>query len=213
MYVFVWTDNADLQFDNDQQTNHKHYCRPDISIQSRSSIPPTSPMAAGTTSEILTRITQRAQDCLALPSMSLSRSLTPQYPHSPQRPITEISLPDAPSIQSALTAAGAAPGISLAISQAYQKRAAELRALCCSSVARVYSNQAQYPSEHRYVTEQKVLSTFTELYLRELVAWREQAVAAYLKHSSTSNTTHTSSCTVKFNHVRLISYLDPSSLL
>ncbi|KAG1795778.1 homeodomain protein 2 [Suillus plorans] len=157
---------------------------------------------AETTSEILKRITQRAQEiqCLAYPSgTASSRSFTPRS-CSPQHPIADISLPDPPPIQPALMAAGARPEISLAIEQAYQKRAADLRAIYRSAVTLVCSNQVQHPSKFRYVTEQKVLFAFTELYLKELVAWREQSVASYLKHSSTSDKIHTSSCTPKFNH-------------
>jgi hypothetical protein len=91
--------------------------------------------------------------------------------------------------------------------QVYQKRAAELRAFSLSTVALVYSNQAQHPSKFRCVTEQKVLSLFTELYLRQLAAWREECIVLYLKHSSTGDRTQTSGCTTKFNHVRLMSYL------
>ncbi|KAG2350813.1 homeodomain protein 2 [Suillus weaverae] len=159
----------------------------------------------------LKQIIQRVKDiqCLTQPFvLTSSRSFTPQS-CSPRQPIpAKISLPDPPSIQPALMAAGAPPEISLAIDQAYQKQAAELRALCHSTVTRVYSDQTQYPSKFRFVTEQKVLSSFTELYLRELVAWREQAVASYLKHASTSDKTRTSSSTAKFNHeyVPLLEY-------
>ncbi|KAG2062303.1 homeodomain protein 2 [Suillus hirtellus] len=160
---------------------------------------------------ILKQIVQRVQQIQSLSqpylSSSTSSSLACQSP-PPQPLIANISLPDPPPIQPALIAAGARPEISLAIDQAYQKRATELRSFCHSTVARVYSNQAQYPSKFRYVTEQKVLSLFTELYIRELLSWKEQAVVSYLKHSSTNDKTQISSSTAKFNHeyVPLLEY-------
>ncbi|KIK49416.1 hypothetical protein CY34DRAFT_32323, partial [Suillus luteus UH-Slu-Lm8-n1] len=112
----------------------------------------------------------------------------------------DISLPDPPPIQPALIAAGARPEISLAIDEAYQKRAAELRAFCRSTIALAYSKQAQYPSNYCHVSEQKILPAFTKLYLRQLGSWIEQAVAAYLKHPSTGARTQISGCITKFNH-------------
>nr|WDY60851.1 HD MAT HD2 protein [Suillus brevipes] len=165
---------------------------------------------AGTTSEILKRITQRAQEiqCLAHPSASTSSCLFTPRSCSPRHPIAEISLPDPPSIQPGLMAAGARPEISLAIEQVYQKRAADLRAVYHSAVTLVCSNQAQHPSKFRYVTEQKVLTSFSELYLKELMAWREQAIASFLKYSSSNNKTHIVIYTAKFNHeyVPLLEY-------
>ncbi|KAG1757151.1 homeodomain protein 2 [Suillus lakei] len=168
---------------------------------------------AGTTSveSILKRIIHHAQEtqrlCLAHPSMASSRSLAPQS-CSPQQPIANISLPDPPSIQPALITAGAHLELSLAIDQAYQKRAADLRAVYHSAVILVCSNQAQYPSQFRYVSQQKILSIFTELYVRQLMTWREEGVTSYLKHSSAGEKTHTSICTAKFNHeyVPLLEY-------
>jgi hypothetical protein len=142
---------------------------------------------------------------------SVSTSLCPLSQSPPRQPIANISLPDPPPIQPALLTAGALPKISLAIEQAYQKRAVDLRAFYHSALTLMCTNQAQYPSKFRYLPEEKVLPAFIELYLRQLVTWREQAVASYLKYSSTK--THTSSCTAKFNHVRLMSCLRPSSPL
>jgi hypothetical protein len=169
---------------------------------------------AGTTSEILKRITQRAQDCLALPSIStLSHSFKfPPQSCSPRRPI-DITLPDPPPIQPALIAAGAHLDISLAMDQEYQKRAAELRVFCRSAAANVCSNQAQYPSKFRYVSEQKIMSVFTELYLKQLVTWRDDCVALYLKHSTAGDKPQPSIGTPKFNYVRLVSCLCLSSLV
>ncbi|KAG2076873.1 homeodomain protein 2 [Suillus decipiens] len=154
---------------------------------------------------ILKQIIQRGQDCLVLPSTS-SRLFTPQS--SPRQPIAHISLPDPPPIQSALIAAGASPEISLSMDQAYQKRAADLRGLYHSTITLICSNQAQSPSKFRYVSEQKIQSVFTELYLRQLATWREEGVHLYLKHPSTGDKTQSSSCTAKFNHeyVPLLEY-------
>ncbi|KAG1885469.1 homeodomain protein 2 [Suillus subluteus] len=165
---------------------------------------------AGMTSEILKRIIQHSQDFVthssvnvATSSCSLECQSLPRQSH-----IVNISLPDPPPIQPALMAAGACPEISLAMDQAYQKRAVDLQALCRSAVSLVCSNQAQYPSKFRYVSEQKVISVFTELYLKQLVTWREEGVVLYLKHSSTGDKINTSSCTTKFNneYVPLLEY-------
>ncbi|KAG1783501.1 homeodomain protein 2 [Suillus placidus] len=165
-------------------------------------------MAGTTPVEILKRIAQRAQECLAHPSVSASPRLFAPQSCSPRQSIANFSLPDPPPIQPALIAAGARPEISLAIEQAYQKRAADLRVAYHSGVTLVCSNQSQHPSKFRYGTESKLVSSFTELYLRQLVAWREDCVALYLKHSSTSNNARTSSGTSKFNHeyVPLLEY-------
>lgn len=171
-------------------------------------------MARTTSVDILERITRRVQEtqrlCLAHPSVSTSsRLLTSQsQSYSPCHPVANISLPDPPPIQSALIAAGASPEISLSMDQAYQKRAADLRALYRSTITLICSNQARSPSEFRYVSEQKIQSVFTELYLRQLVTWREEGVQLYLKHPSTGNKTQISSCTAKFNHeyVPLLEY-------
>ncbi|KAG2155592.1 homeodomain protein 2 [Suillus clintonianus] len=160
---------------------------------------------------ILKHILLRVQDIQCLtsthPSITSSRSITPQL-YSPQQPIANISLPDPPPLQPALMAAGACPEISLAMDQEYQKRAAELRAFCHSTVGHVCSNQAQYSPKFRYVPEQKLLPAFTELYLRQLAAWREDCVVLYLKHSSTVDNAQRSSGTTKFNHeyVPLLEY-------
>ncbi|KAG1864760.1 homeodomain protein 2 [Suillus subalutaceus] len=171
-------------------------------------------MTAGTTSlEILKQIIQRVQEtqrlCLAHPSTSSSSfSLASQYPL--RRPIANVSLPDPPPIQPALMAVGARPEISLVMDQEYQKRAAELRTFCQSAVAHVCSNQAQHPSMSPYVTEQKIIPVFTELYLRQLGSWRQDCVDLYLKHPSTrtSENVQPSSATPKFNHeyVPLLEY-------
>lgn len=167
----------------------------------------------GTTSEILKRIIQRSQDFVAHSSVSPSSHLFTSQSCSQRQPIANISLPDPPSIQPALLATGARPDISLAMDQAYQKRAIDLRAFYHSALTRVCSNQAQYPSKLRYVPEQKILSTFTELYLRELVAWKQDCVDFYNKHSSTSHATQPSSDAPKFNHVRPMSCLRLFSLV
>ncbi|KAG1723434.1 homeodomain protein 2 [Suillus occidentalis] len=159
---------------------------------------------------ILKQILQRVHQIQSLSQPYLTSTAASLACQSlpPQPLVPNVSLPDPPPIQHALIAAGARPEISLAIDQAYQKRAAELRSFCHSTIARVYSDQAQYPSKFRYVTEQKVLSLFTELYLRELFSWKEQAVASYQKHSSTHDKTQTSSSAAKFNHeyVPLLEY-------
>lgn len=164
---------------------------------------------AGTTPEILKRIIQRSQDFVAHSSVnvttsscSLASQSLPQQSH-----VANISLPDPPPMQPALVAAGACPEIASAMDQAYQKRAADLQALCRSAVTLVCSNQAQYPSKYRYVSEQKVLSVFTELYLKQLVTWRDEGVVLYLKHSSTDDKTNALSRAAKFNHVRKMPYL------
>lgn len=146
--------------------------------------------------------------CLAHPSVSTSSRLFAPQLYSPRQPIANISLPDPPPIQPALIAAGAHPELSLAIDQTYQKRAGDLRAVYQSAVTLLCSNQAQYPSQFRYVPEQKIMSIFTGLYLKQLMTWREEGVASYLKHSSTGDKTQTSSCTPKFNHeyVPLLEY-------
>ncbi|KAG2367773.1 homeodomain protein 2 [Suillus spraguei] len=164
-------------------------------------------MTAGTTSEILKRIIQRSQDFVTHSSVSSSHLYAPQS-CSPQQPIANICLPDPPSMQPALLAAGACLDISLAMDQAYQKRAVDLRAFYHSTLTLVCSNQAQYPSKLRYVPEQKILSSFTESYLRELVAWRQECVDFYLKHSATRHDTQTSSGASRFNHayVPLLEY-------
>jgi len=150
---------------------------------------------------ILKLIIQRSQECLAHPSMStLSGSLASQC--SP--PQLNITLPDAPSLQPALMAAGAHPEISLAMDQVYQKRAADLRTLCYRSITNVCSTQ--YPSRFRLVPKQKILSVFTELYLKQLANWRECVVSSYLKRSSAGDKTQTSSSAPKFNHVSPIFY-------
>lgn len=157
---------------------------------------------------ILKSIIQRTQDFVACSSVStLSRSLVSQSPLC-LRPIADIPLPDPPRIQHALMAAGALPGISLEIEQAYQKRAAELQALTHSTITHILSNQSQ--SNFRYVSEQKILSVFTELYLRQLSAWRASLVSC-IENSSTSDKAQTSSCATKFNHVRRMSCLHSSS--
>ncbi|KAG1754860.1 homeodomain protein 2 [Suillus paluster] len=156
-------------------------------------------------SSTLKQIMQRAHEYLALSSISTSScSLASQSPR--QLPIAKLSFPDAPPIQHALMAAGACPKISLAIDQAYQKRAADLRALCHSAVMQICSNQ--YSSNFGYAPDHKVLSVFTDIYLKQLVSWREQCVILYLKHSSTSDRAGTSSCAPKFNHeyVPLLEY-------
>nr|WDY60857.1 HD MAT HD2 protein [Rhizopogon vinicolor] len=144
-------------------------------------------------------ILKRAQEiqCLTQPYVSTS-SVSLASPSPPRQSI--ISFPDAPPLQPALIAAGANPEILRAMEQSYQKRAADLRALYHSTATIVYSNQAQYPSKFRYVSEQKIISVFTELYLKQLVSWREENVALYLKHSSTADKAPASSCTPKFNH-------------
>ncbi|KAG1841722.1 homeodomain protein 2 [Suillus tomentosus] len=146
--------------------------------------------------------------CLTQPFVSTSSTLLASQSLPPQLPIHNITLPDPPPIQPALIAAGAHPEISLAMDQEYQKRAAELRAFCRSATAHVCSNQAQYPSKFRYVSEQKILSVFTELYLKQLATWREDCVILYLKHSSTGDKSQPSSGTPKFNHeyVPLLEY-------
>jgi hypothetical protein len=55
------------------------------------------------------------------------------------------------------------------------------------------------------------LSLFTELYYRQLIAWKEEGVMLFLKHSSTCDSAQHSSGIQKFNHVRLISYHHSSS--
>ncbi|KAG1813290.1 homeodomain protein 2 [Suillus subaureus] len=158
----------------------------------------------------LKQIIQRVKDiqCLTQPFASTSScSFAPQA-CSLRQPIAKISLPDPPSMQSTLLAAGARPDISVAMDQAYQKRALDLRAFYHSALALMCSNQAQYPSKFRYVPEQKILSTFTELYLRQLMAWRQDCVDFYLKHSSTSGNVQNLSGTSRFNHeyVPLLEY-------
>nr|WDY60859.1 HD MAT HD2 protein [Rhizopogon vinicolor] len=148
---------------------------------------------------VLKQIMQRVQECLAHPAISTS-SLSLTYQSPPPQPIVGIALPDPPPIQPALIAVGAHPEISLAMEQSYQKRAAELRALYHSTATLLCSNQAQYPSKFRYVSDQKILSVFTELYLKQLVSWREENVALYLKHTSTADKTQASSGAPKFNH-------------
>nr|WDY60863.1 HD MAT HD2 protein [Rhizopogon salebrosus] len=151
---------------------------------------------------ILKRIMQRAQEfqCITHPSiLTSSGSLTSQSSLLRQ-PTINISLPDPPSLQPALMAAGAHPEASLAMDQAYQKRATDLRAHYQSTVTLICSNRAQYPLKFRSVPEQKIFSVFTELYLRQLAAWREEGVTLYLKHASASDKARTSSCTPKFNH-------------
>ncbi|KAG2118042.1 homeodomain protein 2 [Suillus discolor] len=154
---------------------------------------------------VLRRIIQSAQEtqrlCIAYPT-SLG---SPAYQSSPRQPLTSMSLPDPPSIKPALIAAGACPEIAQAIDQAYQKRATDLRNVCHSAVTLIYSTK--YPSNVRHSPNQKVLSVFTELYLRQLVTWREEGVASYLKHSPTGDKTQTSS-SAKFNHeyVPLLEY-------
>ncbi|KAG0707491.1 homeodomain protein 2 [Suillus ampliporus] len=165
-----------------------------------------APMTSAVDS-ILRHVMQNVQECLAHPSISTSsRSLASQSP--PQQPVVNISLPDPPPIQPALMAAGARPEISLAMDQTYQKRAADLRALYHSTITLICSNQAQYQSKFRLVPEQKILSVFTELYLKQLVAWREEGVILYLKHSSTADKAQSSNCTTRFNHdyVPLLEY-------
>jgi hypothetical protein len=177
--------------------------------QSDCSLHSTFPMAGTISIEsILKRIIERAQECLAHPSVSASSRLFTPQSYSPRQPIANISLPDPPSMQSALLAAGACPEISLAMDQAYQKRAAELRTSCHSAVTHIYSNQAQYPSKFRYGTEQKLLSLFTDLYVRQVVAWKEEGVDLYLKRSftRTSDNAQALSGTQKFNHVSLPFY-------
>ncbi|OJA19545.1 mating-type homeodomain transcription factor A2 [Rhizopogon vesiculosus] len=135
--------------------------------------------------------------CLIHPSVSTSSlSLTSQSPS--RQTVINISLPDAPSLQPALMAVGAHPETSLAMDEVYQKRATELRAVCRRTITNVCSTQ--YPSEFRLVPDNKVLSVFTELYLRQLADWRESVVSSYLKHSSATDKAQTSSCTPKFNH-------------
>jgi len=145
--------------------------------------------------------------CLTQSCVSTSSSSPACQSLPPQPFIANFSLPDPPPIQPALIAAGACSEIALAMDHAYQKRAADLQALCRSAVTQVCSNQAQYPSKFRYVSEQKVLSVFTELYLKQLVAWREQGVALFCKYSL-GDKSQTSSCTSKFNHeyVPLLEY-------
>ncbi|KAG2156649.1 homeodomain protein 2 [Suillus bovinus] len=125
---------------------------------------------------ILKQIIKRAQQIQSLthPSVSTSSDSLALQTYSP-RPLVNISLPDPPPIRPALLAAGARPEISLAIDQAYQKRAADLK--------------AAYPSDFRHGHDQKVLSVFIELYLKQLVTWREEGVASYLKHSSAGDKT------------------------
>nr|WDY60850.1 HD MAT HD2 protein [Suillus brevipes] len=160
-------------------------------------------MAATTSVEsILKQIMQNVQE-LARPSMSTSsRLLASQC--SRRQPIADISLPDPPPIQHALISAGAHPETSLAIEQAYQKRAAELRAVCHSAVTLICSNQ--YPSNFRPAPDQKVLSVFTEIYLKQLVTWKQDCVDLYLKH--TSGNVQALSNTPKFNfeYVPLLEY-------
>ncbi|KAJ8597622.1 homeodomain protein 2 [Rhizopogon salebrosus TDB-379] len=147
---------------------------------------------------VLKQIMQHVQKCLTHPSISTSsRSLASQSP-SPRHAI--IALPDPPPMQPALITAGAHPEISLEMEKTYQKRAADLRAHYQSAVTVICSNQAQYPSKYRYAPEQKVLSVFTELYLRQLASWREEGVALYLQRASAGDSARTSSCTPKFNH-------------
>lgn len=174
---------------------------------------------AGTTSveSILKQIIHCGQEtqrlCLAHSSVSPSlRSFAPQS-CSPQQLIADISLPDPPSMQPALLAVGARPEISLAMDQVYQKRADDLRATYHSALTLVCSNQAQYPSKLRFVPEQKILSAFSELYVRELIAWRQDCVDFYLKRSSTSDNAQTSRGAPRFNHVRLMFCLHLSSLV
>jgi hypothetical protein len=155
--------------------------------------------------QIIHRVQETQQLCFAHPSVStLSCSYTSQ---SPRQPIAAVSLPDPLPIQPALLSAGALPEVALTMEQAYQKRAADLRALYHSAMTFICSNQAQYPSKFRYVSEQKILPAFTELYLRQLSTWRQDCVELFLKHSSRSNNEHASSSAPKFNNVRLISYL------
>ncbi|KAG2044459.1 homeodomain protein 2 [Suillus americanus] len=157
----------------------------------------------------LKQIIQRGQETQRLCNAHSSASTSPcSRSQSLLQPIANISLPDPPPIQPALLAAGALPEISLAMEQAYQKRAADLQAFYRSTLTLMCSNQAQYPSKLRYVPEQKFLHTFSELYLKQLVNWREQAVASFLKHSSTGHNVQASSGTVKFNHeyVPLLEY-------
>ncbi|KAG1762939.1 homeodomain protein 2 [Suillus occidentalis] len=147
--------------------------------------------------QILHRVQETQRLCLAHPSVSTS-SLTS---HTLPQPLpSNISLPDPPPIRPALMASGARPDVLLAMDHTYQKRAADLRALYHSAVTFICSNQAQYPSKLRCVSEQKIISVFTELYLKQLLAWREEGVVLYLKHSSTNDKVHTSSCAPKFNH-------------
>ncbi|KAG2149576.1 homeodomain protein 2 [Suillus cothurnatus] len=160
---------------------------------------------------ILKQIIHCAREIQSLgqPSVSTSSfSLASQSTHRQPQGLVGISFPDPPPIQPALIAAGACPEISLAMDQTYQKRAADLRALYCATVTRIYSNQAQYPSKFRYVREQKVLPVFTELYLKQLATWREEGVILYLKHSSTRDKAQNSSYVAKFNHeyVPLLEY-------
>lgn len=135
--------------------------------------------------------------------LTSSRLFAPQS-YTPRQPIAHNPLPDPPSIQPALMAVSARPETSRAIENAYQKRAADLRAAYHSAMMVVCSNQAQYPSKFRYVSEQKILSVFTELYIRQLVTWREDCVILYLKHSSACDNAQASGGTPKFNLVRLI---------
>lgn len=149
----------------------------------------------------LETILKRAQEIQCLTHPSSSTSLLSLASQSRPQPIANIAFPDPLPLQPALTAAGARPEISQAMDQAYQKRAADLRTLYHSAITLVCSNQAQYSTEFRRIPTQKVVSSFTKLYLRELVAWREECVDAYLKHPSAGNKTLSSSCTPKFNHV------------
>jgi hypothetical protein len=149
--------------------------------------------------ESILKLAQEIQS-LARPSVSPSSfSLASQSPSL--RHNTVIALPDPLPIQPALITAGAHPEISLEMERAYQKRAADLRTHYQSTVTVICSNQAQYPSKYRYTSEQKILSVFTELYLRQLASWREEGVALYLQHASAGSRARTSSCTPKFNHV------------
>ncbi|KAG1828111.1 homeodomain protein 2 [Suillus variegatus] len=154
---------------------------------------------------ILKHITQRAHDI-----QSLAHPSCPLASQSPARhPIANISLPDPPSMQPALLAAGARPEISLAMDQAYQNRAAELRAFYQSALTVMCSNQAQYPSKFCYVPKKKILPVFTDLYLKQLVTWRQDCVNFYLKHASTSDNVQTpSGIAPRFNHeyVPLLEY-------
>jgi len=149
---------------------------------------------------ILQRILQK---CLIHPPVSTS-SLSLASQSTPSQPIADIALPDAPSLQPALMAAGAPPEISLAIDQVYQKRAADLRVLCHRTIASLCSNQ--------YSSQQKTESLLSELYLRELVTWREEVVALYLKHPAVGNKAQLSTSAPKFNHVRPTSKFHSPSL-
>lgn len=97
-------------------------------------------------------------------------------PSIPARPV-DVNLPEPPALLPALLAAGARHEVAQAMQAAYHQRACEFREQALVTISRACSKLAQIPSTFPHTSDETIMATFKQIYLKKLNTWISEGVA------------------------------------